>query len=33
MQCDSNISYNSSYRLPINQLQQYKWIKNKKQCR
>ena len=32
MQCDNIISFNSFNQFPINQLQQYKWIKNKKQC-
>lgn len=33
MQCDNIISFNSSNQFPIDQLQQYKWIKNKKQRR
>lgn len=33
MQCDNIISVNSFNQFPIDQLQQYKWIKNKKQCR
>lgn len=33
MQCDNIISFNSSNQFPIDQLQQYKWIKSKKQRR